>query len=245
MRHFRRVSRIPESVILYRGPSQLDGAPIVVIATGLRRASKNPKTGRMVQTWIMRDDIAPHIAAGPNGADVSVCGDCPHRYNPETGHRTCYVTPHQAPLAVWKRRNVLPMASGAVRAYLRTCRSVRMGAYGDPAAVPVSVWESVVDLSRRGHTGYTHQWRTHPELHPYVMASCDSLADYAEAVRLGWRTFRVSDSVQPAKGEIVCVNTARGTTCEACGICNGTFHKGPNVTIAVHGSGARHFRILA
>lgn len=46
-------------MIIYRGPSLLDGAPIVAIATGLDGKHRNSKTGNMVQTWIMRDDIAP------------------------------------------------------------------------------------------------------------------------------------------------------------------------------------------
>ena len=36
--------------ILYEGPSALDGAPIVVIAT---METSNAKTGAMVQTWIL------------------------------------------------------------------------------------------------------------------------------------------------------------------------------------------------
>ena len=59
------------SFIIYSGPSELDGAPIIVVATF---ASKNSKTGDMVQVWIMRADIAPHLAKH-SGADSSICGD--------------------------------------------------------------------------------------------------------------------------------------------------------------------------
>ena len=65
-------------VVLYEGPSLLDGQPIVVIATGLARLSANPKTGDMVQTWVLCRDVDP-FAAIHNGQDVSVCGDCPLR----------------------------------------------------------------------------------------------------------------------------------------------------------------------
>ena len=41
--------RKPQGVVLYRGPSLLNGRRIVVVATGLCRMSKNPKTGNMVQ----------------------------------------------------------------------------------------------------------------------------------------------------------------------------------------------------
>jgi len=37
-------------VILYEGASQIDGAPIVVIANRITTASDNAKTGAMVQT---------------------------------------------------------------------------------------------------------------------------------------------------------------------------------------------------
>ena len=35
----------PNGIILWEGPSLIDGAPIVVIATGIKRASRNAKTG--------------------------------------------------------------------------------------------------------------------------------------------------------------------------------------------------------
>jgi hypothetical protein len=70
--------RLPKGIVLYRGPSRLDGAPIVCVATGFRSPSDNPKTGPMVQTWIMREDVAPHTAQ-KTGEDSSVCGDCPLR----------------------------------------------------------------------------------------------------------------------------------------------------------------------
>ena len=65
-------------VILYEGPSMIDGAPIVVIANRIDTDSNNAKTGAMVQTFIMRQDIAPHEAT-KTGDDASICGDCTHR----------------------------------------------------------------------------------------------------------------------------------------------------------------------
>jgi len=62
-------------IILYEGPSRIDGAPIVAIATGLDDPSSNEKTGPMIQTWIMRSDIPPHVAQS-SGDDASVCADC-------------------------------------------------------------------------------------------------------------------------------------------------------------------------
>jgi hypothetical protein len=58
-------------VILYRGPSMLDGAPIVVIANRITDASTNSKTGAMVQTFIVRADADP-MTALREGLDSSV-----------------------------------------------------------------------------------------------------------------------------------------------------------------------------
>jgi hypothetical protein len=71
-----------KTVEVWRGPSPIDGAPIVMIMTGLSRLaseqSKNRKTGPMVQTHIVRQDMAP-VVAMMNGADRAICGDCPLR----------------------------------------------------------------------------------------------------------------------------------------------------------------------
>ena len=49
-------------VILYEGPSHIDGAPIVVIANRITAPSTNDKTGAMVQTFIIRADVNPYRA---------------------------------------------------------------------------------------------------------------------------------------------------------------------------------------
>lgn len=74
------IGTIPYSgVILWEGPSLIDGAPIAVIATGIgSRKSANTKTGGMVQVHILRTDVEPHVAQR-TGDDQSVCGRCPMR----------------------------------------------------------------------------------------------------------------------------------------------------------------------
>jgi len=71
-----------KTIEAWRGPSPIDGAPIVMIMTGLSRLaseqSKNRKTGPMVQTHIVRQDMAP-VVAMMGGHDKSICGDCPLR----------------------------------------------------------------------------------------------------------------------------------------------------------------------
>ena len=59
--------------ILYEGPSLIDGQPIVAIAT---YSDKNTKTGLMVQTYILCQNIDPRDA-NKTGADFSICGKCP------------------------------------------------------------------------------------------------------------------------------------------------------------------------
>jgi hypothetical protein len=64
-----------KSGIIYKGPSLLDGKPIVVIATFSKR---NTKTGEVVQTYILVDGMNP-LDASKTGADFSICGDCAMR----------------------------------------------------------------------------------------------------------------------------------------------------------------------
>ena len=58
--------------ILYKGPSIIDGQPIVAIAM---YSKANTKTGPVVQTYILVDGMPP-LEASKTGADVSICGDC-------------------------------------------------------------------------------------------------------------------------------------------------------------------------
>lgn len=58
--------------VFYDGPSSINGAPIVGIAT---MESRNGKTGNMIQTFIVRADQHP-LEALSTGADSAICGDC-------------------------------------------------------------------------------------------------------------------------------------------------------------------------
>jgi hypothetical protein len=250
----------PNSVEIWRGPSLLDGAPIVVIASGLR-ASENPKTGDMLQTYILRADIEP-TAAIKNGADVSICGDCVHRGDGTGKGRTCYVNIGQGPLAVWRSwaRGNIPRASRYAGLYFVSCilewpiengepcigkgLRVRLGTYGDPAAVPVSVWQALTKHAI-GHTGYTHQWRTAGhELRALCMASVDTVADMLTARASGWRTFRVAFPGQDPrlqKIESRCPASAEAgkvLTCAQCLACGGQNGRSGSVVIAAHGGPA-------
>jgi len=227
-------------VILYEGPSTLDGSPIVVIATGLDDASANNKTGAMIQTWILRADMTP-LQAVAFGLDDAICGECPHR-GLNGDKRTCYVTLFQAPLNVYKTytRGRYAKASAAEASKIFAGKRVRLGSYGDPGAVPVSIWRAVTQRAV-GWTGYTHQWRRRPSLRPYCMASCDSAAESVEAARKGWRFFRVGSVASVAlSGETLCPaseEAGRRTTCERCGLCAGTTSTSrKSIMIPAHGA---------
>ena len=67
----------PLGFIAFEGPSMIDGRPIVVIINKID-GSDNAKTGAIVQSFIIRADVAPTDAL-KTGADVSICGQCVHR----------------------------------------------------------------------------------------------------------------------------------------------------------------------
>lgn len=236
----------PNSVIFYRGPSMLDQRPIVAIATGLAIASRNSKTGAMVQTYILRDDVSPPEAVR-TGADSSICGSCALRGDGNGLGRACYVPVKWAPLALWKTRAKMPVVTQPLDvAALFLGRHVRVGSYGDPVAVPVEVWHQVLHVSA-GWTGYTHQWRTcDVRFREFCMASVDDEWDRREARRQGWRTFRTRASTSEPlwEDEITCPASAEAghkTTCQACQLCRGTQADAiviKSIAIVAHGSRA-------
>jgi hypothetical protein len=222
-----------DGIILWKGISELDGiTPIVVIATGLRKASKNSKTGGMVQVQILREDLAPHHGV-KLGLDFAICGDCPHREG------SCYVLTFQGPLSTFKafERGAYPMAQGHELEGLR----IRVGTYGDPTAVPLDVWLRIL-RGTAGWTGYTHQWRKcDPGFKYILMASADDPEDYREAKAAGWRVFRTRLPTEPVlAGEIVCPSAKEGgrkAVCADCLLCDGTTGEDNrrDIAIVAHG----------
>ena len=232
----------PNGIVLWDGLSMLDGKTrIVAIAVGIRSRSTNRKTGGMLQTYILQTGVDP-ITAVQSGADSAICGDCPLR-GVNGKNRGCYVNLGQGPLAVWRafRAGKYPAASDLEIRELGKGRRIRIGTYGDPAAVPACVWYDLL-TNAAGHTGYTHQWRGIGQgLRDIVMASADSDGDRAEAWNAGFRTFRIADA--PGIGEIECPSS-RGIRCEDCGLCDGA-GQAKSITIPAHGTGKRFAASLA
>lgn len=232
--------------IFYNGPSVLDGKPVIGIATGLLKSRKaNRKTGSMVQCYILRADVAPLVAVA-TGEDESICGDCMRRGAPGR-KRSCYVQVERGPTVVFKaaQRGVYPSLSLSDCADILAERGVRLGSYGDPAAIPFQVWQSIlpnVDFV----TGYTHAWRTFPAFKAYCMASADTATEAREAIKAGFRPFRVRRPDEPLlPREVVCPaseEAGKKTTCSACRACGGTSSKAKaSIAIIAHGSKAGAF----
>ena len=241
--------------IVWEGPSPVDGSPIVMIVTGISgRASANRKTGNMVQTWILRADIDP-MEALRNGSDDAICGDCPLRgvfVEGKRQGRACYVNVGQAPLSVWRAfaRGSYPRMDAATVGQLITGRAIRLGAYGDPAMIPLAVLDALVAHARLW-TGYTHQWRTISSGYSrLLMASADTVADRRHARELGYRSFHVlpvNASLADAEGRVMeCASTRTRDprACADCGACagtrNGAATNAVDVVIVAHGPGARY-----
>ena len=214
-----------QHAIIYNGPSLLDGKPIVVIAT---YSNRNTKTGKVVQTYILRSDINP-LEASKTGQDFSICGSCPMRGEVTTDPkrkiakgRKCYVNLGQGVLIVFKSYKRGVYQEGDPRTMGRD-RFVRVGTYGDPAAVPSEVWDELL-AECETWTAYTHQKPWRPDI---AMQSADSYDEAKGHWAEGRRTFRVivdlgdidktNEALCPASKE-----AGRRVQCTACKLCKGS-----------------------
>jgi len=214
-----------QHAIIYNGPSLLDGKPIVVIAT---YSNRNTKTGKVVQTYILRSDINP-LEASKTGEDFSICGSCPMRGEVTTDPkrkiakgRKCYVNLGQGVLIVFKSFLRGVYKEGDPRTMGRG-RFVRVGTYGDPAAVPSEVWDELL-AECETWTAYTHQKPWRPDI---AMQSADSYDEAKAHWAKGRRTFRVivdlgdidksKETLCPASKE-----AGRRVQCTACKLCKGS-----------------------
>lgn len=214
------------SYLIWSGVSKLDKKTrIQLVATD---HSTNSKTGDMVQTWILVENEHP-VLAERSGLDHAICGNCIHRKS-DTKKRTCYVNIGMGVAAVYRSKKKAPPTN------LTQGRMVRLGAYGDPAAVPIAIWKKFL-RGAKGWTGYTHQWRSQPAFKSLCMASVDSLEETNEARAKGWRTYRVAPTCETdlLPNEVICPTEHTDLQCIQCGYCNGGARRG-SVMIPVHGT---------
>ena len=266
--HKKRINTMkqakPKSSVIYSGPSLIDGSPIVCIAI---ISSSNVKTGagnrNMLQTYIIRADMSP-MEASKTGSDYAICGNCVHRGTPTDNpekhqalNRSCYVTLYQGPTIVYKafKRGLYQLIDAERVKLLGRGQMVRMGSYGDPAAIPKQVWDTLLADSA-GHTGYSHQSKLPGVVVDYsrVMVSVESKAS-AQGYHLnGKRTFRVipvatwQDKGKAAllKSEVLCPasnEAGNKSTCIDCGLCKGSSIKGKSIAIVSHGTGRNMLKV--
>ena len=177
----------------------------------------------MLQWWIMPVNSKPTDAIA-NGDDAAVCGDCPAR--PANGGH-CYLNHGWINGTYGAEYPLEPAYSD---------NPDRLGAWGDPAAMPYDV---VREHMGERWTGYTHQWRTcDARFKDIVMASVDTPQEYIEATQAGWRTFRArqaDDAIMD--GEVTCPaskEAGQRVKCATCLLCAGTSRNAKNVTIIIH-----------
>lgn len=229
------------SFTVWKGPSEIDGKPIALLATRGYRANK--KTGGMIQTYIIRRDLSPTEVL-KKGKDRSICGDCIHSSKGNGGQGTCYVRVDTGVLQVFRafKRGKYPVISSRESNAQVAVEHVRIGTYGDPCAVPERVWTDFLAMVS-GCTGYTHGWKSDKAqwLKGYCMASCDTAEENTVALARGWRTFYVlpkGSEVKPT-GLYLCPaseEAGRKLTCTECMACDGTRTKRKaSIYIPVHG----------
>jgi hypothetical protein len=208
----------------------IDGKPIVCVATV---STGNRKTGIGLSTYIMRSDIPP-LEALANGDDRSICGDCIHRGDGSPASRSCYVLVFQGPRSVYDAytRGKYKKADPSK---LDKTLPVRLGAYGDPAAVPAEIWRRLVK-GAPSWTGYTHSPHVQ-DLRDLCMASVETVEQAGIMQARGWKTYRtMPQGGAPLHDEVRCPASeemGHKVTCAQCKLCNG---RKKNVVIEIHGA---------
>lgn len=209
---------------MWEGPSPYTGEPIAIIATGITEDSANVATGGMVQVCAIRTDMHPAEARklGSAGAMSAACGtSCPRQRD-----GSCYVrTDALASIYhAYKRGSYARVVVYRGACALFAGRDVRLGMSGCPSTFPGWILRAV-RLYARSWTGYTHEWRSRPDLRGMCMASVDTLAEYHKARAMGWRCFLVLHvGADAPDGTIRCpksVESGLGRTCVQCRLCSG------------------------
>ena len=141
----------------------------------------------MIQIYILVKNVSP-VEAVKLELDASVCGNCSMRWNKGGG---CYVLPiWMTPM--WKKGLEAPRITPTELAKLANKHNtpIRQGAWGDPAMVPMDVWEELENaVSNKKGSSYTHQWEwVSPEYAKFSMASVENLKQKADAQAKGYRT---------------------------------------------------------
>lgn len=215
----------PNGVIIYDGPSTINGAPVVVVLTSLRGKSHNEKTAGdalpMAQTYIIPRAMLEGMAPGGRGAgpwfqnlaagrDYAACGACELRPAEVAAIKalgmpapdSCYVLNGPPDVAQGIVNGSYPVvtldvAAGYVRDMLAAGRiaGVRGGSWGDPGAAPFAVHEALHAATRGVRV-------THPDgrSRRAVWTCYTRTWEYAPAVAAtGWRRIAMASAHSPAE----------------------------------------------
>jgi hypothetical protein len=128
---------------------------------------------------------------------------------------------------------------------VRKCNSpVRFGEFGDPCSISFDIVSKIAKVSRIGHSGYTHQWKTADQrFSTILMASVENEKDYQLAKSMGWKSFGIN--LPAVKGErINCPADKQAYKCETCLLCHGNKAK-VSIVIESHGHGKKKLPVLA
>jgi hypothetical protein len=98
--------------------------------------SANVKTGDMAQLTILARGADP-VTAAKIGLDKANCGACALMKIPGLRERICYVNLAHLPLAIYKAVSRHPVTGLAKIVKRLGSKALRLGAYGDPAFLPV------------------------------------------------------------------------------------------------------------
>lgn len=220
-----------DSYIFWKGTSQINGEPILLILTGINSPSQNRKTGPMIQSYILREGILP-TEYRKQGAEA-ICGDCPIK-------SACYVGSYylnQIYDGTHREVTKFPLT-------LLKGRVLRLGAYGDPAAVPYEVWKRLIKWTS-GWTGYTHQWKyCDSRFKALCLASVENESLMREAWNSGWKTYRIGlESESPTSEEMSCpyyiFRHKPKLQCLQCQLCRGdSLPEKKGIFVTVHGTTA-------
>lgn len=208
----------------FKGKSLFNSKPIISILAGVTEPSRNRKTGAVIQQYILLDDVKPTELSLEQSQ--SICGACP--LQPKLGGG-CYVLRHQDSLAVFKSGSRKHLDERLIQG-----RPVRLGADGDPTAIPFEEYEILIKNAGL-ILGYTHNWRECDiRWQKILKASVETEQDYEEAKDLGWHTFRIRPTKEsPAKAkETVCLYESDLRQCISCRLCS----KPMDIVVTAHGS---------
>lgn len=211
--------------------------------------TKNTKTGDVPTLWV--GSTREESKASCKGCPLLDSGDCYAQFGtPSIGHGSMIRAARKG------KRYTL---KAALQTSKRSAKMARFGAIGDPAALPMQYLRKAIKAVRSvglDPVGYTHHWRSKPELAGVFMASCDSLEDCDNAIAMGYRAAVVLPwdhkgkftTPQGAKG-IVCPAMAaeekgKSVTCNDCRLCDGS-KSGPVIGFPNHGPKDSHKRRAA